>query len=485
MLKVRDMVRTFIAWVAFVALFAACSGDSDDPTPVPTQEPTATVAATATATSTIAPTAVPTATAEPTGTPTEGPRAAAGLVDPERLDDVLGRYVERGELVGVSALVYEDGEEVFFGAYGMADREADRPMQRDTIVQLWSMTKPITGVTLMTLYEEGLFELDDPLAKYLPEFADIRIYDGQDGNDEPVLRPPARPPVVRDIMRHTAGFGDVVDEGWVGGRFKTLRPVSLQNSLRQMSEALASIPLLYEPGTRWHYGPSVDVQARLVEVLSDRPFADVMSERVLGPLSMHDTQFTVLPEQRDRLAAAYMRRADGSFFAISINGALIVNLQEFPLTPGGWGLTSTLDDYMRFAQMLLNEGELDGVRILQPETVRLMATDALPPDLADKSFLVNKGQVGFGIDFAVRIAPPANQAEASGAVGEFFWDGLQNTLFWVDPKNQITAVLFNVYRPWGEVEIQKDFRDAVYYRDDEASALNKAPAEPDSPRLSD
>jgi CubicO group peptidase (beta-lactamase class C family) len=140
---------------------------------------------------------------------------------------------------------------------------------------------------------------------------------------------------------------------------------------------------------------------------------------------------------------------------------------------------------MRFARMLLNGGELDGVRILQAETVRLMATDAMPAEVTDKWWLINKGQVGFGIDFAVRVAPPADQAEGSGAVGEFFWDGAANTLFWVDPANEITAVLFNFYRPWGKVTMQKDFRDAVYYRNTEASALNKPPARPNSRRLSD
>lgn len=140
---------------------------------------------------------------------------------------------------------------------------------------------------------------------------------------------------------------------------------------------------------------------------------------------------------------------------------------------------------MRFARMLQSGGELDGVRILRPETVQLMATDALPATVVDRSWLPNKGRVGFGIDFAVRVAPPANDAEASGAVGEFFWDGLANTLFWVDPKNDITAVLFNIYQPWGKVEIQKSFRDAVYYRDDEASALTKPPAPPGTPQLAD
>jgi CubicO group peptidase (beta-lactamase class C family) len=181
----------------------------------------------------------------------------------------------------------------------------------------------------------------------------------------------------------------------------------------------------------------------------------------------------------------YERRPEGSFVRIADSESLAFNLGKKALTPGGWGLVSTIDDYMRFARMLQNGGVLDGTRILEEETIRLMATDAMPATVTDRSWLPNKGQMGFGIDFAVRVAPPASRAEASGAVGEFFWDGAANTLFWVDPQNDVTAVLFNIYRPWGRVEIQKDFRDAVYYRDEMATALNKPPAAAGAKRLSD
>jgi CubicO group peptidase (beta-lactamase class C family) len=201
---------------------------------------------------------------------------------------------------------------------------------------------------------------------------------------------------------------------------------------------------------------------------------------------MSDTQYTLRAEQRQRIAALYQRDADGRFARIAEHDEYVqFSLKSWPLTPGSWGITSTLDDYMRFARMLLNGGELDGVRILKSETIRLMATDAMPATVTDKLWLPNKGQMGFGIDFAVRVAPPASQAEASGAVGEFFWDGLANTLFWVDPANDITAVLFNIYIPWGKVEIQKDFRDAVYFRNQDASALNKPEPGPNVKRLSD
>jgi CubicO group peptidase (beta-lactamase class C family) len=368
----------------------------------------------------------------------------------------------------------------------MADREAERRMQRDTLVRIYSMTKPVTGVVLMTLYEEGLFDLDDPLEMYLPEYEGIEVYAGEEGG-EAVFTAPARAPTVRDILRHTAGFtsGDDSDQTPVGDRYREIDPGNIENTLEQMSAKLASIPLLFEPGSRWRYGPSVDVQARLVEVLSGEPYEVALQERLLDPLGMADTQYTLRANQPERLSALYERSPDGSFERSPDEMALAFHMRNWPMKPGGWGLVSTLDDYMRFARMLLNGGELDGVRILEPETVGMMATDALPADLTDRSWLVNKGQMGFGIDFAVRVAPPANQAEASGAVGEFFWDGFANTLFWVDPENDIAAVLFNIYWPFGKTEIQKDFRDAVYYRHDTASALNKAPAGPDSPRLSD
>lgn len=418
--------------------------------------------------------------------PTETPEieSQSPLVDPARIDAALAGYIGRGELVGVSALVYEGGAEAYFGAFGMADREAERPMSRDTLVQIYSMTKPLTGVTLMTFYEDGLFELDDPLDKHLPEFTDIEVYAGEEGG-KVGLEAPSRPPTIRDILRHTAGFTDGNGDTVVDVRYRELDPTDIENTLEEMSAKLASVPLLFEPGTRWLYGPSVDVQARLVEVLSGKPFAEVLKERVLDPLRMSETRYTLRPDQRDRITALYERHPDGSFTRVPDEGSLAFNLEDWPMTPGSWGLTSTLDEYMRFARMLLNGGELDGVRILEPETVKLMATDAMPAEVTDKSWLPGKGQVGFGIDFAVRVAPPVDQAEASGAVGEFFWDGAANTLFWVDPKNDIAAVLFNFYRPFGKTEIQKDFRDAVYYRDETATALNKAPPGPDSRRLSD
>lgn len=400
-------------------------------------------------------------------------RAETLVLDTRHIDKVLSDFTASGELVGVSALIHQNGREIYFGAHGMADREREIPMSRDTLVRIYSMTKPITGAVLMTLYEEGKFQLDDPLENYAPEFAELQVYAGQlDG--EAVYEPAARPITVRDIMRHTAGFYSESSDSPVGELYRAAEPMKLEHTLEEMAQILGGLPLAFQPGAQWLYGPSTDVQAFLAERLAGQPFEQLVRERILNPLQMQDTGYRI-GGRRDRLARMYARDEDGSFTPITdeqapANAPL---LRDWPMTPGGWGLVSSLDDYMRFARMLLNGGELDGVRILKPETIALMAEDSLPDALTDTSWLPGKGQVGFGINFAVRLAPPASREEASGAVGEFFWDGFANTLFWVDPQHKLTAVLFTQFQPWGGVDLHKDFRDAVYRNHPQASALTK------------
>ncbi len=395
------------------------------------------------------------------------PAPRQSLIDKARIDTVLKEFTDKGAPVGISALIYENGKEAYFGAFGMADREAGKPMARDTIAQIYSMTKPITGVALMMMYEEGKFQLDDPLAKYIPEFADVKVFNGLDDNGKPVLVAPERPLTIRDLGRHTGGIASGGDQGWVGDEYRRIDPTRLENTLAQMAPLLAKVPLAYQPGTHWHYSASMDIQAYLVELFSKQPFDKFLQERIFQPLKMHDTGYVISPTE-PRLAKIYqLNKKDGSMSLAQDEG---ISTRDWPMTWGGAGLVSTLDDYMRFARMLLNEGELDGVRILRPETVRLMATDTMPETVVDKQWLPSKGQVGFGINFAVRTAPPVDSKEPSGAVGEFFWDGKAQTLFWVDPKNQIAAVLFTQYIPPQGLPLHKAFRDAVYYSDKEAAA---------------
>jgi CubicO group peptidase (beta-lactamase class C family) len=379
-----------------------------------------------------------------------------------RIDSTLRAFVGAGTIAGVSALIYEKGNEVYFNAFGMEDREAHRPMSRDAIVQIFSMTKPITGVALMTLYEQGKFQLDDPVSKYAPELANLRVYAGADASGAPILVQPHRPMTIRDLTRHTSGLATDGDNPAVKALLAAADPLNRTNTLTQMAQKFGTVPLWFHPGEKWAYGPSVDVQAFLVERISGRPFDRYVREHVLDPLRMRETRYFVPERDRERLAAVYQRSESGVLTRAPDESALAFNTQHWALTPGGFGLTSTLEDYMRFARMLLNGGELDDVRILRPETVRLMATNQLSDSVTDRAWLPSKGQVGFGIDFAVRVRPPASAAENNGVVGEFFWDGAASTLFWVDPVNQLTAVLFVQLVPFDQVHLHKSFRDAVY-----------------------
>ncbi|NHK28981.1 beta-lactamase family protein [Parvularcula flava] len=378
------------------------------------------------------------------------------------IDETLESFVEDGKIAGATALVWQDGEEVYAGNFGMADREAGRAMTRDTLFQIYSMTKPVTGVALMTLWEDGKFDLDEPLSDYLPEFTDMEVFAGFDANGEPVFEPARREIKVIDIMRHTAGLGYASEaKEYPAYLYREAGVMSVTQTLEEFSQNIASQPLYYQPGGEWKYSASVSVQARLVEVLSGMEFDAYLQETIFDPLGMDSAKRYVAPEDRDRMAGFYSD-ASGSLQRVPNMQAYGGAFNRTAFHAGGFGLVMEIDDYMRFARMLLNGGELDGARILEPETVQLMATDHLPSTVQDVNWLRNKGQVGFGLDFAVRIAPPLKSYEASGAVGEFFWDGYASTLFWVDPANVLAAVMLVQKVPFDEIGLHKAFRDAVY-----------------------
>jgi CubicO group peptidase (beta-lactamase class C family) len=393
--------------------------------------------------------------------PASVPQPPAPKINRAPIDTALQGFVARGQIAGAEAVVFKDGQEVYYGSFGYADREAQRPMSRDTLIQIYSMSKPVTGVAFMQLYEQGKFQLDDPLAKYLPEFANMKVYVGEDASGAPILEDAHRPITIRDITRHTAGFGAAGKSG-LEALIKAADPTKWENTLPEMSRSLASLPLGYHPGEKWLYSAATDVQAYLVEKLSGVPYEQYAKEHVLGPLGMTETSFYVEPARQGRRAAEYQLSDAGELTRTPDEEAFRFSSKEWPLDPGSFGWTSTIDDYSKFARMLLNDGELGGVRILQPETVRLMATNQLDDSVTDRSWLPSKGQVGFGIDFAVRLRPPVDADEKPGEVGEFFWDGRDSTLFWVDPKNHLTAVLLVQLLPFDRIGLHRSFRRAVY-----------------------
>lgn len=381
-------------------------------------------------------------------------------LDRARIDRALRSMVADGRVVGVEATVWQHGAERYYGAFGDADREAGRPFGRDTLVQIFSMTKPITGVALMQLWEQGKFSLDDPLSRYLPEFANVSVYGGKDASGTMILRGPSRPILIRDIMRHTAGFiyhpGDTPFDAII----RADDPLALTNTLPEFGQKLARLPLMFDPGSQWRYSAAVDVQALLVQKLSGMAFEDYVRTHIFEPLGMTQTAWTQPAANRSRFAWAYRPGPDGKLVRWSDQEALSLNFRPRKLTQGGAGLATTIGDYTRFARMLLGNGTLDSVEILKPATMRLMTTDQLDPRITERFFLPSKGNLGFGLDFAVRKGPPLSPGENRGATGEFFWDGAASTLFWVDPANDLVAVFF-VQKSF-DGTLHHDFRAAVY-----------------------
>lgn len=393
------------------------------------------------------------------------PAATASFkLDPARIDKTLDAMVADGRVAGASALVWQSGKERYFHAIGLADREAARPMARDTLVQIFSMTKPVTGVALMQLWEQGKFGLDDPLSRYLPEFADQRYFAGKDASGVPLYRPVSRPTSIRDILRHTGGLSYGGAETPADALFTAANPLNLDNDLAAMAKAMGPLPLVYDPGTQWRYSSGVDVQARLVEVLSGQKFTDYVQQHIFDPLGMKDSGWARSRDVLPRFAAGYSNGADGKLARVPDAQAQAMSFSGKKMTMGGAGIVAPIDDYMRFARMLLGGGSLDGVRILKPSTVRLMATDHLDARVTERSWLPGKGSVGFGFDFTVRVSQPKDAKENRGAVGEYFWDGAASTLFWVDPANDLAAVFFVQKFPF-DGTLHHDFREAVYGKD--------------------
>ena len=385
------------------------------------------------------------------------------VLDPQRVERTLHGMVEDGRVVGAEVLVWKDGREALYASAGLADREADRPFARDTLVQIFSMTKPVTGVALMQLWEQGKFGLDDPLALHLPQFADVQVYDEAEPDK---LRPPRRPITIRDVLRHTAGltYGDAdhpTDAVW-----NEMQPLSPDHTLAEFAELMPRVPLIYEPGTHWHYSAGVDIQARLIEVLSGQAFEEYVRDHIFRPLGMAQSCWKCSRERLPRLARIYEADEDGTMRPMAAATWLEPNFAGKPMTMGGSGIVTTIDDYMRFARMLLGEGELDGVRILRPATVRLMATDHLDPRIGpeDRQWLGSKGNGGFGFDFFVRTGPPLTPEENRGAIGEFYWDGYPSMLFWIDPRNDI-AVVFAAQKIPIDLSLHRDIRAAIYGAD--------------------
>ena len=385
-----------------------------------------------------------------------------------RLDAHFKKYVDDGRLPGWSLAVARDGEIAHSSTYGWADIEAKRPLEGDAIFRIASMTKPICGVAAMILWEEGLFELRDHVKWHIPSFADQKVF-RSGSTTNPRLDPVTEPMEMWHLFTHTAGltygfmYSHSVDQMYRNAGFEWGTPPD--KDLAGICDMLASLPLLFQPGTEWNYSMSIDVLGRVVEVLSGMSLGEFMKKRIFDPLGMTDTAFFVPEDKTDRLAALYvMNPADRKAMRLDAmaGGATRKPLAEM----GGGGLVSTMSDYMKFAMMLRNGGELGGVRILSPRTVSYMASNHLPdgadlsefgrPLFAETAF----DGVGFGLTMSVTLDPV--KAKVPGSVGDFGWGGAFSTIFTVDPAEDLVYLFMTQLMPSSAHPIRPQFKQLVH-----------------------
>jgi CubicO group peptidase (beta-lactamase class C family) len=368
----------------------------------------------------------------------------------DRIGAIMEAHVDGGRIAGAVGLVARRGQVAYFESWGLRDMGRGDSMETDAIFRIYSMTKPITSVAVMMLFEEGLFFLSDPVGRYLPELRGLDVALPPDSVSGERITGQTRPITIRDLLRHTSGLSyGFFSNTYVDSLYREAGVLSRDSTLAQMVSTLAGLPLLYEPGTRWHYSVSTDVLARLVEVVSGMPLDQFFNERILDPLGMHDTEFYVDESRRDRLAHMYWHDRDGNLMAGDSTGYL----RKPSFLSGGGGLTSTASDYARFAQMLLNGGELDGVRLLGTKTVEPMTANHLDDSQRIASF-------GFGLGVSVRRELGAGGTQ--GSLGEYGWGGLAGTTFWVDPEEELIGVFMVHINPNRDIDFRNQFKNLVY-----------------------
>lgn len=384
-------------------------------------------------------------------------------VDGPTIDEAIRNQIETGQIPGAVVLISQHGEITHSAVQGYADLENQVALQKDSIFRFYSMTKPITCAAVMTLYDDNLISLDDPIKGYLPELSDMQVRT-PDG-----LVPAQTDITIRDLMTHTSGFAYAVLPGPTQQDYVDADVFAIKNRLSETLEdhvkRLAAMPLVAEPGTQWNYGESMAVLGRLIEVVSGQPYRTYLKERILNPLGMNDTDFYVPPQKADRLAELYHMSKEG-VLSNANDGALYGGsyLQKPMLEYGGAGLVGTPQDYMNFAQMLLRHGGSDTGQVLSREAVQLMTSNQLDSSFGDAP-LASSGRgpgIGFGLCGLVSVDVPPGAPP--GAVGEYGWSGWASTNFWIDPKHDLAGLVFTQVIPddIGSIMLGSDVRDVIY-----------------------
>ena len=397
------------------------------------------------------------------GLPTAEPEAVGMSSERlERLDRVMQGYVDRNEVAGVVTLVARRGKVVHFSAKGQRDVEAGAPIGHDTIFRIASMTKPIASVALMMLYEEGHFQLRDPISKWLPEFADVQVavptppQERIDGSRYKLI-PAARPITVQHVLTHTAGLANTY-RGIMQPEFREMSAQRQpEDTVGDMLKRLAKLPLNFHPGDAWQYGRATDIVGRLVEVMSGQTLDAFLRDRIFEPLDMPDTHFYLPTSKLDRFAANYGPGDDGQLVLTEAPTAESTSVKgPHVYFSGAGGLVSTARDYWRFLQMMLNGGELDGVRLLGRKTVELMTAN----HTGDYGNWLTGPGYGFGLGYA--IVTDLGPSATPRSEGTFYWSGAFGTIFWVDPQEELIGILMTQIRPYTHLNMRPDLATMTY-----------------------
>lgn len=386
----------------------------------------------------------------------------------------LDKLVAAQTLPGASILILRDGREAYYHAVGLAEVETGEPVRRDTLFRIFSMTKPVTAAAAMILVDDGRLRLDDPITRYIPEMAGLSVFSPpEDSAAEP---PPARAATVKDLLTHTAGFSywfqpgspvaALYDSEVGAGRFERWRFDPALGGLDGLARALTKVPLVAQPGVRWHYSMSLEVAGIVIERVSGQKLDAFMAERIFAPLGMADTGFWVAADKANRLASLYGPKPEGGLERLE-RGAESLLLAPVPGLSGGGGLVSTLDDYARFAEMLRNGGKLGDQRVLSEDSARRMMTNQLEagqldelPELAAFGLGGTGEGLGFGLGGAVALRPPANGVPVTP--GEYSWGGAASTTFWIDSSNRLVVVFMTQLLPPSADMLRDQLHAAVY-----------------------
>ncbi|MFT7128898.1 MAG: CubicO group peptidase (beta-lactamase class C family) [Gammaproteobacteria bacterium] len=386
-----------------------------------------------------------------------------------RIPDYFQAYLDRKKVSGMSFLIARGGRIAYQHCMGVQDFDTNSPIKPDTIFRIYSMSKPITSVALMMLYEEGKFRLDHEVSRYIPEFAQLKVYD-QGGIDDFTTKPLERPMIVRDLLTHTSGltygfmFQNTVDRLYRKGPISDAR--SSKMTLEEYCIELAKMPLVFSPGTSWNYSVSTDVCGRLVEVMSGMSLDEFFKKRIFEPLNMTDTSFDIPADKVDRFASCYARDPKTKEAQLQDSGSNSSYFGEKSFFSGGGGLISTIGDYYKFCQMLLNGGELDGKRLLSPTTIDFMTTNHLPEnktmsDMGDSLFSENRMDgSGFGLGFSVILNPV--EVMAVGSTGSYSWGGAASTYFWIDPSEDLLAIFMTQLMPSDAYPMRAQLQQLTY-----------------------